>query len=67
MITEHFPEHMPELVIALGMGMRLTEQFQLKWESVDVKRKEVRLSAPSARSCRLEMSKTRNQAKARCG
>jgi integrase len=42
-IAEHFPEHMPELVIALGMGMRLTEQFQLKWESVDFKRKEVRL------------------------
>jgi integrase len=42
-IAEHFPEHMPELVIALGMGMRLTEQFQLKWGSVDFKRKEVRL------------------------
>ena len=43
-IAEHFPEHMPELVIALGMGMRLIEQFQLKWGSVDFKRKEVRLA-----------------------
>lgn len=42
-INKHFPEHLPELVIALGTGMRLTEQYSLRWESVDFKRKEVRL------------------------
>lgn len=42
-IVKHYPQHMPELVIALGTGMRLAEQYQLRWESVDFKRKEIRL------------------------
>jgi site-specific recombinase XerD len=42
-MAKHYPAHMPELVISLGTGMRLSEQFQLRWESVDFKRKEVRL------------------------
>jgi hypothetical protein len=42
-IAEHYPEHLPELVIGLGTGMRLAEQFGLLWESVDFKRKEIRL------------------------
>jgi integrase len=31
------------LAISLGTGMRLSEQYGLSWESVDFKRKEVRL------------------------
>jgi site-specific recombinase XerD len=42
-IEEQFPEHLPELEIALGTGMRLSEQYGLTWESVDFKRREVRL------------------------
>jgi site-specific recombinase XerD len=42
-IAEHYPGHLPELVISLGMGMRLAEQFGLQWESVDFQRKEIRL------------------------
>jgi len=30
-------------VVALGTGMRLSEQYGLRWESVDFKRKEIRL------------------------
>jgi site-specific recombinase XerD len=43
-IAEQFPEHLPELEIALGTGMRLSEQFGLTWDSVDFKRGEVRLA-----------------------
>jgi integrase len=43
-MAKHYPAHMPELVISLGTGMRLTEQYQLRWKSVDFKRREVRLS-----------------------
>lgn len=42
-IAEHFPERLPELEIALGTGMRLSEQYGLTWGSVDFKRREVRL------------------------
>jgi integrase len=38
------PVRLPELDIALGTGMRLSEQFELTWEQVDFARHEVRLS-----------------------
>jgi site-specific recombinase XerD len=38
------PVHVPELDIALGTGMRLSEQFELTWDQVDFVRHEVRLS-----------------------
>ena len=38
------PVHLPELDIALGTGMRLSEQFELTWDQVDFVRHEVRLS-----------------------
>lgn len=37
------PEHLPELDIALGTGMRLSEQYGLRWASVDLERREVTL------------------------
>ena len=42
-VAERYPSHMPELVIALGTGMRLAEQYFLIWDSVDLRRREVRL------------------------
>jgi site-specific recombinase XerD len=42
-IAENYREHMPELEIALGTGMRLSEQYGLTWDAVDFKRKEIRL------------------------
>ena len=42
-IAERFLEHLPELEIALGTGMRLSEQFGLTWDAVNFKRREVRL------------------------
>jgi len=38
------PAHSTELDIALGTGMRLSEQFELTWDQVDFVRHEVRLS-----------------------
>jgi hypothetical protein len=38
------PVHLPELDIALGTGMRLSEQFELTWEQVDFARHEGRLN-----------------------
>ena len=43
-INELFPEHMPELTIAVGTGMRKSEQYGLIWARVDFKRKEIHLS-----------------------
>ena len=42
-IDELFPEHMPELTIAVGTGMRKSEQYGLISKRVDFKRKEVHL------------------------
>jgi site-specific recombinase XerD len=42
-IKKHHAAHMPELDIAVGTGMRLSEQFGLTWGQVDFVRREVRL------------------------
>lgn len=42
-IEKMFPAHLPELQIALGTGIRQAEQYGLRWEEVDFKRKEIRL------------------------
>ncbi len=43
-INDMFPEHMPELTIAVGTGMRKSEQYGLTWKRVDFNRREVHLS-----------------------
>jgi len=43
-LEEHFPKKIPELDIALGTGMRLSEQYGLTWGTVDLVHKEIRLS-----------------------
>jgi integrase len=40
-ITNQFPEHLPELTISLGTGMRLSEQYSLTWDQIDFARKEI--------------------------
>jgi integrase len=41
--TKQFPEHLPELTVSLGTGMRLSEQYSLAWEQIDFARKEINL------------------------
>jgi site-specific recombinase XerD len=38
-----FPEHLPELTISIGTGMRLSEQYGLFWKQVDFGRTEIHL------------------------
>ena len=42
-IKERFPEHLPEIVISLRTGMRLSEQYSLNWDQVDLTRREINL------------------------
>ena len=51
-ITEQFPEHLPELTISLGTGMRLSEQYSLTWEQIDFPRKEIYLERTKNGSAR---------------
>jgi integrase len=52
-ITEQFPEHLPELTISLGTGMRLSEQYSLTWEQIDFPRKEIQLEHTKNGSARI--------------
>ena len=38
-----FPKHSPELVIAIGTGMRKSEQYRLDWSQIDFRRRVVHL------------------------
>jgi len=40
-IAADFPEHMPELDLALNTGLRLGEMYHLTWEDVDLARRMV--------------------------
>ena len=42
-ITELFPDHLPELTISLRTGMRLSEQYGLTWGQVDIQGKAIHL------------------------
>ena len=42
-IEEKFPEHLPEIIISLRTGMRLSEQYSLCWDQVDFTRREINL------------------------
>jgi len=43
-ICEHFPEHLPEFVVSVNTGMRLTEQYSCTWSQVDLKRRAIDLT-----------------------
>jgi integrase len=51
-ITKEFPEHLPELTVSLGTGMRLSEQYSLTWEQIDFARKEINLEQTKNGSAR---------------
>ena len=51
-ITKQFPEHLPELTVSLGTGMRLSEQYSLAWEQIDFARKEINLEQTKNGSAR---------------
>ena len=51
-IREQWPEREPEFDLALQTGMRWAEQYNLRWEHVDLKRKL--LTIPQAKSGRRE-------------
>ena len=43
-VREHYPAQLPELVISLGTGMRLSEQYGLTWSDVDMRAGVIHLS-----------------------
>jgi integrase len=47
-IAKRFPQHMPELDIALNTGMRRSEQYGLEWMNVDLENRV--LTIPRAKS-----------------
>lgn len=51
-IVERFPEHLSELTVSLGTGMRLSEQYSLTWEQIDFARREVHLERTKNGSAR---------------
>ena len=42
-ILERCPHHLPELVVSLNTGMRLSEQFTLEWKQVDLEARRIQL------------------------
>ena len=51
-ITKQSPEHLPELTVSLGTGMRLSEQYSLTWEQIDFARREINLEQTKNGSAR---------------
>jgi site-specific recombinase XerD len=43
-ILRRFPEHLPEFVISVNTGMRLSEQYTCSWSQVDKKRRAIDLT-----------------------
>jgi integrase len=43
-IAESYPEHLAEFVVSVHTGMRLSEQYSLKWRQVDFARKRIELT-----------------------
>lgn len=55
-IENRYPQHLAEFVVSVHSGMRLTEQYTVTWNQVDLERKAIRLSKTkngSAREVRL--------------
>jgi site-specific recombinase XerD len=43
-MEKHYPDYLPELIISLDTGMRLSEQYGLTWADVDMRTGVIRLS-----------------------
>jgi integrase len=55
-IRNHFPEHLPEFIVSVNTGMRLTEQYTCTWSQVDLARRAIDLTETkngTARTIRL--------------
>jgi integrase len=51
-VRKHYPEREVEIDIAIGTGMRLSEQYGLTWGAVNLAAKEIRLSRTKNNSAR---------------
>jgi site-specific recombinase XerD len=43
-IEERFPEFLPHLLLSIHTGMRMSEQYGLRWNQVDSERRQIHLS-----------------------
>jgi integrase len=43
-IRESYPDQLPAFVVSVNTGMRLTEQYTIEWNQVDLKRRTIRLN-----------------------
>lgn len=43
-IKQRFPEHLPEFIVSVHSGMRLTEQYSCRWSQVDLRRRIIDLT-----------------------
>jgi integrase len=43
-ISRRFPEHLPEFVVSVKTGMRLSEQYTVKWSQVDLENRTIVLT-----------------------
>jgi integrase len=43
-IAKRFPEHLPEFVVSVHTGMRLSEQYSCTWSQVDLERRTIELT-----------------------
>ena len=43
-IRKRFPDHLPEFVVSVNTGMRLTEQYSCTWSQVDLSRRAIDLT-----------------------
>ena len=51
-VTAKFPAHLPELIVSLQTGMRLTEQYTLTWGQIHFDRKAIELTKTKNGSAR---------------
>lgn len=51
-IATQFPEHLPEFVVSVHTGMRLSEQYSCMWSQVDLERRTIELTRTKNGSAR---------------
>jgi integrase len=51
-IAHRFPEHLPEFIVSIHSGMRLTEQYSSTWSQVDFRRRIIDLTKTKNYSAR---------------
>jgi integrase len=51
-VANRFPEHLPEFIVSIHSGMRLTEQYSSTWSQVDFRRRIIDLTKTKNYSAR---------------